>query len=279
MSKLPFQWTIVALILILAACTNSVQTRRDNAYDIATQAGFQPLVLRTPFIKLAGFYKKGSSNLEPIIYIEGDGFAWIDRYTVSKNPTPKTPLALKLAVLDKSPTVIYLARPCQYIDLKQEQNCSSSLWTQARFSQEIVSSYHHALRKIQTTLNAKGFHLVGFSGGGAIASLVANQNSSILSLRTIAGNLDHASLNKLKKVTPLTESLNPVSNIKNITNIPQIHYSGSQDKIIPQWVAQSFIKKINNPSCAYHQVIEEATHLQGWQDIWSYLHTQIPKCS
>ncbi len=56
-------------------------------------------------------YKEGGTIN---IYIEGDGFAWVSRKKKSLDPTPKTPMALKLASMDGSSNVIYIARPCQY---------------------------------------------------------------------------------------------------------------------------------------------------------------------
>ena len=38
----------------------------------------------------------------------------------------------------------------------------------------------------------KGIHLIGYSGGGAIAVLTASRREDVLSVRTIAANLDHS---------------------------------------------------------------------------------------
>ena len=39
--------------------------------------------------------QKINNNQEVIVYIEGDGLSWIDRFTPSSDPTPKNPLAFK----------------------------------------------------------------------------------------------------------------------------------------------------------------------------------------
>ncbi len=54
----------------------------------------------------------------------------------------------------------------------------------------MVNSIHKTLDQIKTRYNASGFNLIGYSGGGAIAALVAADRNDILSLRTVAGNLD-----------------------------------------------------------------------------------------
>ena len=58
--------------------------------------------------------KMSCSNIK--IFVEGDGLSWISRTTISSNPTPITPVGLKLMLSDDSSCKIYLARPCQYID-------------------------------------------------------------------------------------------------------------------------------------------------------------------
>ena len=40
---------------------------------------------------------------------------------------------------------------------------------------------------------------VGYSGGAAVAALVAGRRSDIVSLRTLSGYLDHVALNRARK--------------------------------------------------------------------------------
>ncbi len=49
-----------------------------------------------------------------VVYIEGDGRAYVNRRTPSNDPTPGNPMALRLALADPSLRVLYLGRPCQY---------------------------------------------------------------------------------------------------------------------------------------------------------------------
>ena len=264
---------------LLSACASAtVDGLRKEAFSIAGQAGFQPLKLQSSFFGLSGFFKQGVNSDAPVVYIEGDGFAWIDRYTVSRNPTPRNPLALKLATQDTSPTVFYLARPCQYVDLGKEPNCHHAYWTQARFAKEVIEAFDQALTHIKKETKSKGFHLVGFSGGGAVATLLASQRTDIHSVRTIAGNLDHVSLNRHQNVSPLTGSLNPMNSVQDIQHIPQIHYAGSEDTVVPQWVAANFVHASQNPACVKTYVISGAEHISGWQQVWGRLHRQIPEC-
>ncbi|WP_167730690.1 alpha/beta hydrolase [Terasakiella sp. SH-1] len=269
----------ICLFAVLSACASGdISTRRTEAYSIAYKAGFSPFKLRSQLFGFNGFYKQGKESRYPVVYIEGDGFAWIDRYTISPNPTPRNPLALKLAVQDSGTTIFYLARPCQYVDLKKEPYCKNAYWTNARFAAEVIDSFDQAFTLIKKKTKNEGFHLVGFSGGGAIATLLAAKRTDIKSIRTIAGNLDHVSLNAYRKVSALNGSLNPMNIVGDIQAIPQIHYSGSEDKVVPQWIATNFLRKANNANCMSTHLVSGAAHMQGWEEAWSLLHRQYPEC-
>lgn len=59
------------------------------------------------FSGFLGAHRKKGGPLR--IYIEGDGFAWINPYTPSADPTPSETTALNLAQKDPFANVIYLA--------------------------------------------------------------------------------------------------------------------------------------------------------------------------
>lgn len=51
--------------------------------------------------------------------------------------------------------------------------------------------------------------LVGYSGGAAVAALLATRRNDVARLVTVDGNLDHRAWTAHHRVTPLTGSLNP----------------------------------------------------------------------
>lgn len=270
---------IVLTCLALTACSSiSVDNRKENVKSIATNAGFSGFSIQTDGFRLAGFSRIVKPISDLTIYIEGDGLAWLDRYTVSSNPTPKNPVALKLAILDPNNGVVYLGRPCQYVNLKTEKNCNSKYWTSHRFAEQIIDSYQQAIDTLLKTYKANGAHLVGFSGGGAIAALVAAKRKDILSLRTVAGNLDHIALSKHHRASILKGSLNPITVAASTNTIPQIHYSGGRDEIVPEWIANSFSTAANGKTCSQSQTLPTASHSSGWENAWNKLIRAKPKC-
>lgn len=78
--------------------------------------------------------------------------------------------------------------------------------------------------------------LTGYSGGGAIAVLIAARCKDIALLRTVAGNLNHVAVNRLHRVAPMPDSLNPADVASEIAAVPQLHFSGDTDRIVPSVV-------------------------------------------
>lgn len=213
------------------------------------------------------------------IYIEGDGLAWVSRQTPSLDPTPTYPLALKLASQDTSPNVIYLARPCQYTKKATAKLCSLKYWTSHRFSPEVLQALNEALNYFQEEYSISHFELIGFSGGGAIAALLSEKRKDVISLRTVAGNINHGLVMRMHNVSPLTGSLDAIHIAPKIAHIPQHHFIGGKDKIITSDISESFKKESNDSSCIKTSVISSASHEKGWSDIWPALLQYSLGCS
>ncbi|MEH6477243.1 MAG: hypothetical protein V7727_16240 [Sneathiella sp.] len=271
-----FIFVVLTAALLVGCGTLRVENRIDTANALAKSGSLTPLRLKTSKFLLAGFQRVTKTGAPITLYIEGDGFAWVDKYTISSNPTPRNPLALKLAGADKSDNVIYLSRPCQFIDIETEPFCQNRQWTSHRFSRDIINGFHETLNWISKKYGSAGFHLVGFSGGGAVAAILTAERRDILSLRTIGGNLDHAALNAAKNVSPLTGSINPINTAVQTRNIPQIHYSGENDTVVPAWISARYVQAVGNSPCATAKIIMGASHLEGWEGIWPQLGHDIP---
>ncbi len=197
------------------------------------------------------------------VYIEGDGHAWESRTQRSDDPTPVNPLGLRMASWDPAPNVVYLARPCQYVPLHYNPGCNDLLWTDERFSEAVVTIMNQALDTVRSRVAGR-LHLAGFSGGGAIAALLAARRRDVDSLRTFAGNLDHVAVNAHHRVSQMPRSLNPIDFADRLGSLPQVHYSGARDTIVPPEIAQRFIDALPTRGCAEHFILDNTTHHSGW---------------
>lgn len=308
--------TIVgAIVLLLNGCmSNPLSNHKKASIDPRMQAdtlanshGFEKKIIPTQSFLLTSYQKhtlesqpqsnqkkttqKNSNELT--IYIEGDGRSWISRTRLSSDPTPRQPIALKLAIQDPNHKVAYLARPCQYTPIANQPACDPSIWSNRRFSNTVITSMNEAITKLKQKADAQKIHLVGFSGGAAVAILIAERRTDIATLRTVAGDLNPNRLAEYHHTTPLNsnESLNPIEAIPRLTHLPQYHFSGEKDKIVPPFIAIEFVNKINHyhhiksdhpklekqdlKNCAHYQIIPKATHHEGIESIWPTL-LQLP---
>lgn len=224
-------------------------------------------------------YSRNLSNIDinkPLyIYIEGDGQAWISKHKLSKNPTPHDPLTLKLASLDKRPNVIYIARPCQFTPLYLDLNCHSKYWSTARYSEPVIEAVNEVINYFinsdYISNKNKEIHLIGYSGGATVAGIIASQRPDVKSLITIAGNLDHDTVSDFHNTSKLKESLNLINFTKELSHIPQKHYIGENDQIIPIYVIKNFVNKINyfnkTKNIAKYIIVKNTDHYNGWLTI------------
>lgn len=271
--------TILLLISVITGCSsNSSEDLTGALTQLAQANGMVQEKIETGQFTLYSLHRLNAGDTSATLYIEGDGFAWVNKYRVSNNPTPRRPLVPEMAFKDPDKTVFYLARPCQYVNLDSQPQCSRKYWTSHRFAPEVIKSYQTAFDSIKKEYGIVSFNLIGYSGGGAIASILAAQRKDVASLVTVAGNLDHETLNRLHHVSPMPDSLNPIDFADKLKKLPQIHYSGEEDKIVLPEITKKFIRRVNNAHCVTFYPVKDASHAHGWLSHWSVLSQNKPVC-
>ena len=212
--------------------------------DLVRDRGWREVQIESPPFVLTGFVKPGTGPADTIhVYIEGDGRAWIRRLP-PEDPTPTDPVALHLALADGANAVLYLARPCQLTTRATEGACALPYWSSHRFSEEVVSSMNLAVDRFKKESGARQLVIIGYSGGGAVAALIAARRDDVGLLITVAGTLDHRLWTSHHQVSPLRGSLNPVDQAARLASIPQTHFVGADDEIIPPLIAESYMRAL-----------------------------------
>ena len=256
----------LTLSMLLASCTELNQYHADV---VSHSARLEKATVTINDFILTTYSRIGDPNQPINVYIEGDGLAWVSRHQLSSDPTPKQAIGLELAARDPSKNVAYLARPCQFNDFNRTP-CDSAYWSNLRFSERAIDAMNQSLDSIVKKTNNQKVNLIGYSGGAAVAVLISQRRHDILSLRTVAGNLDHAYVNQYHHVDSMPESLNAIDVAAHITDIPQLHFIGTHDKIIPKEVASRFTDKQSNSKCI--TVIQvDADHQNNWIEQWTSL--------
>lgn len=248
---------------------NNVDNRIKYANEIAGSHHLKKRILKTSYFPLLTYSKISNPDLPLRVYIEGDGFAWRNRYTISTNPTPKNPVSLKIAAADQHPNVLYIARPCQYAKYKFETLCDSKYWTGSRFAKEVVTSTNDIIDKFVKKRKFKEVNIFGYSGGAAVAVIAAAKRDDVTLIGTIAGNLNHRLLMNIHQVTPLNDSLDAIDFARDVKDIEQFHLIGAKDKIVPAKVIMSFANRVNLfGGKAKFKIIPDADHqYDKWSEV------------
>jgi pimeloyl-ACP methyl ester carboxylesterase len=202
------------------------------------------------------------------VFIESDGAPWPWPDTPPDDPTPVKPLVIGLAVSEPSNHVAYVARPCQFLSPAELAGCDPALWTNGRFRSDAVRAVEIAVDGIKARSGASRVNLVGFSGGGAMASLVASRRGDVGCLVTIAAPLDTSAWADAIGVTRLAASMNPADSAVRLVGLPQTHFSGKDDAVVPERSAGRF--RATNPGATWIRVAG-FDHDCCWEREWAAL--------
>ncbi len=229
------------------------------------------LVDAGPF-RLASYAKlEAGAGDSLVVYIEGDGRAWITRTRPSDDPTPGDPLALRLAARDDASDVVYLARPCQFVSGPDRRSCDPKYWSIARYSAEVVAGMNRAVDAMMAAAGKSRLELIGYSGGGAVATLIAAQRRDVIRVVTVAADLDTAFWTATQHVTPLLQSLNPADFSAELAQTPQIAFLGGRDTIVPPAVAEHYAARFPRGAPVSLQVLPDFDHSCCWVEAWPEL--------
>lgn len=253
-------WIVVALSWLQFGC--ATPTDRVDAFaaghgwtrEIREGSGFRHVVIsngvRGDFDRLH-------------VYIEGDGSPYLDRWTVSPDPTPRRPVMLDLMALDAAPSV-YVGRPC-YLGLARDPPCVPADWTVERYGERVVASLTRIIERLRVERGAVALELYGHSGGGTLAVLVAHRLPEVVRVVTLAGNLDIEAWTSYHRYTPLSGSLNPVRVGRLPATIRQQHLAGSADRSVPEWLIRQSAPRLGNGTV---EVLRSVSHTTGWREHW-----------
>lgn len=270
------RWLLSGLLAIwLGGCANL--DLNQHADDMARSAGLQRVQVRTDSFLLTGYYRMTQPDQPLTVYIEGDGFAWRSRSQPSQDPTPRKALGLALASVDPAPNLLYLARPCQFTPMSANPLCSVAYWTDKRYAEEVVAAMNQAVSQHAERLPGQPLQLVGYSGGGAIAVLIAARRKDVITLLTVAGNLDMDEVNRLHQVSAMPGSLNAIDVAPQVAAVAQIHYNGSDDNVVPSIIAQRYARATAG-HCTQIRTVPGMSHESDWPSVWPELLAQAPEC-
>jgi hypothetical protein len=219
----------LALLLWLSACTLVPAKRFDQQ---ARQLGFERARLAGDRFEHA-IYAPATTTEGTLlhVYLDGDGSPWLAGRWITADPTPAPSLMLRLMALDPAPR-LYLGRPC-YHGQATSPGCHESLWTDARYSRRVVDSMARALTTLLSQRHYRALVLIGHSGGGTLAMLLAERLPQTRALVTVGANLDTDRWAARHDYPLLQTSLNPATRPPLSAGIYQLHLTGGRDRTVP----------------------------------------------
>lgn len=261
-----YLFLVIVSLFTLTGCITSSLIKTETE---AVHAGFHRQKIKTEDFSFFAYVKINDvTDSTLVIYIEGDGYAWKRKNKLSNDPTPKNPVSLKLAISDVSQNVAYLARPCQYLDETELKDCSSKYWSSHRYAEEVISAMSEAITKIKMQSNASNIEIIAYSGGGAVAMLIAAQRNDVTNIITIAANIDHESWSEWHGISKLKGSLSPLNYLAKLKGIKQMHFWGDKDDVVPYKTQLLLIENSKINSLFKYKIIPDFTHNCCWVKNW-----------
>lgn len=215
--------------------------------------------------------QRGAAKTLPI-YIEGDGAPWPSAFRPPRDPTPLRPVALALAEQDPAPAVAYLGRPCQYLDEAARARCDNAYWSGRRFSPEVLAAMDEAVGRLKSRAGAQRVRLIGHSGGGVVAALLAMRRGDVADWVTVAAPLALTAWTAAQGLAPLAGSLDPMAQPAAAITQRGIHFAGADDVIVPPDIVTRFVGA-NGGELA---VLADFDHDCCWARDWAQLLRRVP---
>lgn len=271
--------------LVLAALAQSGCVIWDNEFRETTAERFaRPAFMVERRIETTGpmdfqLWERMHERYAPAnVYIEGDGMPTYLSRMISENPTPESPMGLALASRDNADNLLYIGRPCQFRESQNEEACSKVYWSNRRFSPEVLASYNEILDEVKKRWDITEFNIIGYDGGANIAAALAATRTDIVSLRTVAGNLNPPMAyakteQKLDADSILANNIAP-----DLADMPQHHFIGAGDEHIPPAIYHSFVQAMGSSGCVHYTLIPDADHEKGFVERWPELLKSTIAC-
>jgi len=270
---IPTQLLTRACVLVAALLATGCSMKPIDLESASSGSQLRPVAVKTSKFTIQTLQPKSVNGKILRVYIEGDGRAWITSRTVSDDPTPRKSMVPGLAIDDPAGAV-YMARPCQFV---LGASCNQTLWTSNRFGSEVIQASSEVLDTLKSQYGVQGFELVGYSGGAAVALLLAATRQDVIQVQTIAGNIDPQAWAAIKQIKPLADSLNPTDYPDQLAKLPQRHLIGMNDTVVPADVSKAYMLKVQ-PICG-ETVFIPADHHSGYETTWNAYRSKPVECA
>ncbi|MCE3255350.1 MAG: putative Esterase/lipase/thioesterase [Rickettsiaceae bacterium] len=263
---------VIFALIMLMGCAPKYSRIASNTSQIASKQGLSTKTYQTKNFKIFTLQKITDKNQTVRIYFEGDGRALINSTLASINPTPTSYFLTTLISKDPHPNIVYIARPCQFVDDKKCKNdYPEKYWTSDRFSKEVLDSINEVVKDF----SGYRLELVGYSGGATVLHFVAAYNQhlygNVVNIRTIAGDFSGFEKSSKKIKLNATSSLGK----KYDTSLPIVADLTSADTDKVGDVIQESLDDLSNKNSA--KTADKEVRNPHRKVSWKRLVARIPQ--
>lgn len=262
---------VLCLLHFVSACAEfvapSINPIRADAASWAAARGFDADTIAAGQFSLFSLLRKTAASTVLVVYVEGDGAGWPSPFSPPRDPTPRSSNVLQLASGDASPVVAYLGRPCQYLSDGARAHCSSRYWSDQRYSRDVLAAMNEAIDHLKQRSDARWLRLVGYSGGGVVAALVATEREDVIELITVASPLALSAWTAMRNLTPFDDASDPYQRNRSPIFGSATHFAGTRDAVVPP----SIVKRFVDAQGGRLVTMEGYDHQCCWVEAWSML--------
>jgi pimeloyl-ACP methyl ester carboxylesterase len=112
--------------------------------------------------------------------------------------------------------------------------------------------------------------LIGFSGGGALALLIASVLPNVVGIVTLGGNIDIDSWVAHHQYRSLSTSINPVDVAPAVSARWMLFLVGANDTEVPASYAEEAARKFGTTV----RILPDVSHASGWESHWPLILSQ-----
>jgi pimeloyl-ACP methyl ester carboxylesterase len=257
--------SVLGVLAYLASCA-SPATRIDAR---AESAGLSREVAQGTHFRHVVYTLGTATDSTWTVYVEGDGLPWVNGRTPAPDPTTRNAVALELMIGAGEPAM-YVSRPCY--QALADPACSWKLWTMARYAPAVIDSMASTIAARSRAAGAGRIRLVGYSGGGSLAVLIAERLEHVDEVITLAANLDTEAWTKHHGYLPLTDSLNPARADAPSHQWREVHLQGAKDAVVPPATTHAYFERHPN---ARRITVPGYDHVCCWARDWHDLNGKL----
>ena len=250
-------------LLALAGCQSP------GMQKIATRYGLQLETVAATLPMRIMHRPPGDGTPTVRLYLSGDGTPWRNGQPAD-NPTGSgLPLGMRLFLRDTDAHG-YIGRPCYHFRETLPPECTSAMWTSHRYSDEVVNALSEQVERLSERYDRRDIELVGHSGGGTLALLVAARVTAVKNVVTLSAVLDPHAWTAFHDLLPLSGSLSPLT-VPRQSQVDELHFMGGKDQVVPPALARVYQRRYPQASL---RIIDEFNHHCCWETYWPALLNQ-----